>query len=336
LFDERWPTEAEELADALEAVLTRYCAPDVLRAADDAGGSPESVDSLQRLDQALGEFGLWELPNEPYLLTRAAVSLGAHLAPVPFVSAVPAKVVLGEAGVANGVDRAVVPAGLPRLLVSVDDEELGIVATPDNPRRSAAGEEVVLVENVAEQPVPIDVDADAIRAWGFLLEAARLVGAAQALIRYGVSYVSDRNQFGVPVGSFQGVSHPLAEAATSVQAADLLTRHAAYLADSDGAVPLFHAAMAAAKARAASRQAAATVHQALGGYGFTVEADCQLYSRRIRAWTAAMPDPAPSLAKLARTLTDPASRHQITDLWQFDQGFTLPGWARRIRSAGTP
>lgn len=328
MFDERWPADAEEFGAALEAVLVRYCPPDMLRATDDADGSPESVDSLQRLETALAEFGLWDLPSEPYLLTRAAVSLGANLTPVPFVSAMPAQVVLGEAGVANGIDRPVVPAGLPRLLVSLSGGGLGIVATPDNARRSAAGERVVVADTVAAQPASIDGDADAIRAWGFLLEAARLVGAAAALIRYGVSYVSDRRQFGVPVGSFQAVSHPLADAATAVQAADLLTRHAAYLADTDGAVPLFAAVMAAAKARAASRQAAATVHQALGGYGFTVEADCQLYSRRIRAWATAMPDPAPWLATLARTLTDSATRDQVTDLWQFDRGFTLPGWAR--------
>jgi hypothetical protein len=331
LFDERWPEEAEEFAAALDAVLVKYCPPDALRTADDAGGSPESADSQRRLEQALDAFGLWELPNEPLILTRAAVSLGANLTPVPFVSAVPAQVVLREAGVANGIDRTAVPAGLSRLLVSVGGDGLGIVATPNDSRVSAAGEDVVVISTLPGQPERIDGDADAIRAWGFLLEAARLVGAAQALLRYGVSYVSQRNQFGVPVGSFQGVSHPLADAATSVQAADLLTRHAAYLADSDGAVPLFPAVMAAAKARAASRQAAAMVHQALGGYGFTVEADCQLYSRRIRAWTAAMPDPTPWLAKLARTLTDPATRDQVTDLWQFDRGFALPGWARESR-----
>jgi hypothetical protein len=331
LFDERWPQEAEEFAAALEAVLAKYCPPDVLRAADDADGSPESVDSGQRLAGALDEFGLWELPNEPYLLTRAAVSLGAYLAPAPFVSAAPAQIILGETGVANGIDRAVVPVGLPRILVSLGGDGLGIVATPDDSRLSAAGERVVILDTVAVQPVPVGGDVDAIRAWGFLLEAARLVGAAHALIRYGVSYVSDRHQFGVPVGSFQGVSHPLAEAATSVQAADLLTRHAAYLADCDGALPLFPAVMAAAKARNASRQAAATVHQALGGHGFTVEADCQLYSRRIRAWTAAMPDPTPWLGKLARTLADPGTRDQVTDLWQFDRGFTLPGWAGESR-----
>lgn len=331
MFDERWPEEAQELAAALEAVLVKYCSTDLLRAADAADGSSESTDGFERLDEALAEFGLWELPDEPYLLARAAVALGANLTPVPFVSAAPAKVVLGETAVANAIDRAVVPAGLSRLLVTVDGHGLGIVAAPKNSRRSAAGETMVVVDVITEQPAPVDGDADAIRAWGFLLEAARLVGAAQALIRYGVSYVSDRRQFEVPVGSFQGVSHPLADAATAVQSADLLTRHAAYLTHDNGVAPLFAAAMAAAKARTASRQAAATVHQALGGYGFTVEADCQLYSRRIRAWTAAMPDPAPWLARLARTLADPQTREQVADLWQFDRGFTLPRWARESR-----
>jgi len=324
MFDERWPQEAEELADALAAVLAKYCPPEALRTLDNGDmESPGPVE--QQLDRALRDFGLWELPADPYLLTRAAMMLGAHLAPVPFVSTGPAYMLLGEAGVANGVDRAVVPAGLPRVAVLLDSG-LGIAPMPNAVRRSAAGERVVLVEDV--DPQACDGDADAMRAWGFLLESAQLVGAAHALIRYGVDYVGDRRQFGVPVGSFQGVSHPLADAATAVQAADLLTRHAAYCAAEDGAVPLFAAAMAAAKARTAARQAAATVHQALGGYGFTLEADCQLYSRRIRTWSAAMPDPGPWLAQLARTLADPATRDRITDLWQFDRGFVLPGWAR--------
>ncbi len=323
MFDERWPHEAEELSDALTALLAKYCAPEALRAMDTA----EGVGSVERLDRVLRDFGLWALPPDPYLLTAASVALGAHLAPMPFVSAMPASVLLGESGVANGVDRPVVPAGLSRVAVSMGSG-LGMAALPARVRRSAAGERVVLVDGVA--PGACDGDVDAMRAWGFLLESARLVGAGHALIRYGVAYVTERRQFGVPVGSFQGVSHPLADAATAMQAADLLVRHAAYLGATDGAVPLFAAVMAAAKARKASRQAAATVHQALGGYGFTVEADCQLYSRRIRAWSAAMPDPGPWLARLARTLTDPATRDQVTDLWQFARGFTVPRWAREI------
>lgn len=325
MFDERWPQEAEELADALAAVLTKYCATDALRVLD--SGQPEAVGVVEQVDQALRDFGLWDLPTDPYLLTRAAVTLGAHLAPVAFVSATPASVLLGEQGVANGVDRQVVPAGLSKVAVALGSG-IGIAPLAGAARRSAAGERVVLVGDI--DPQACDGDADAMRAWGFLLESAQLVGAAQALIRYGVDYVANRRQFGVPVGSFQGVSHPLAEVATAVQAADLLVRHAAYLAAADGAVPLSAAVMAAAKARTASRQTAATVHQALGGYGFTIEADCQLYSRRIRAWSAAMPDPGPWLAQLARTLADPTSRDEITDLWQFDRGFSLPRWAREI------
>lgn len=325
MFDERWPTEAEELADALAAVLVKYCAPDVLRAM--GARSDGGEDRLTQLTAALGDFGLWDLPMQPYLLTRAAVTLGGHLAPVHFVSSTPARVVLGEADIANGVDRSAVPAGLARIAIACDGG-IGIIDAPPDVRVSAAGESLVIVDTDAAQANPVAGDVDALRAWGFLLEAARLVGAAQALIRYGVGYVSDRRQFGVPVGSFQGVAHPLVEAATAVQAADLLTRHAAYVADTDGVLPLSAAVMAAAKARTASRQVAATVHQALGGYGFTVEADCQLYSRRIRSWTAAMPDPGPHLGELARTLADPQARNTVTDLWHFDRGFALPRWAR--------
>ncbi|OBK88437.1 acyl-CoA dehydrogenase family protein [Mycolicibacter sinensis] len=322
MFDERWPEEAEELADALDGILVKYCSPAALRVME-ADGS-ESTDRREDLDQALQKFGLGDLPAEPCLLTRAAVSLGARLAPVPFVSATPARVILDESDVANGVDRATIPSGLPRAVVA-SGGRVAIADVAGEIRRSASGERLVVIGDLTGQAV--DADVDALRAWGFLLEAAQLVGAAKALLRYGVGYVSERHQFGVPVGSFQGVAHPLAETATALQAADLLTRHAAYLADCDGAVPLFAAAMAAAKARTASRFAAGTVHQALGGYGFTVEADCQLYSRRIRAWTAAMADPMPTLGVLARTLSDPATRDQVTDLWQFDRGFALPRWA---------
>jgi hypothetical protein len=322
MFDERWPQEAEELAEALGAVLAKHCPPDLLRDLDAPSTRGEGFDELV---QALDDFGLWELPAEPMLLVRTAVTLGEHLAPVPFVSATPACVVLGEQAVANGVDRDVVPGGLDRVAVALADG-VGVAPTAGRMHRSAAGESVVVLAGL--DPEPVGEDVDALRAWGFLLEAAQLVGAAKALLRYGVSYVAQRRQFGVPVGSFQGVAHPLANAATAVQAADLLTRHCAFLAEIGAAPPLFAAAMAAAKARAASRLTADTVHQALGGYGFTVEADAQLYSRRIRTWSAAMPDPGPWLADLARALADPATRDSVTDLWQFDRGFTLPRWAR--------
>jgi hypothetical protein len=190
MFDERWPQEAEELSDALAALLAKHCTPETLRALEIA--EPEPGGPAKELDRALRDFGLWELPPDPYLLTRAAITLGAHLAPAPFVSATPARVLLDETGVANGVDRPMVPAGLSRVAVAMAPG-LGIAPLPNMVRRSAAGERVVLVGDV--DPQACDGDADAMRAWGFLLESARLVGASHALIRYGVDYVADLWQF---------------------------------------------------------------------------------------------------------------------------------------------
>lgn len=333
MFDERWPEEAEELAHALGDILAKECTTEALRTAE--AGEAENYGRIDRLDAALDEFGLWDLPADPYLLARTATQLGAHLAPVPFFSATPAIVLLGQRGVANGVDRRSIPATLGHTAV-LTTTGVEVIATPKTTRRSSGGELVtVLPDDPAAHhvdAVPTSADPDAFRAWGFLLESARLVGAAQALIRYGVEYVSGRKQFGQLIGAFQAVSHPLADAATAVVAADLLTRHATYLTaqrGTDDGPPLFAAAMAAAKAKKSARQAASTVHQVLGGYGFTIEADCQLYSRRIRNWTATMPDPGPTLAVLARTVIDPRTRASVTDLWQFDKGFSLPQWALR-------
>ncbi|MGW8815610.1 acyl-CoA dehydrogenase family protein [Gordonia terrae] len=327
MFDERWPQECDELAEALGAVLDKYCTADDLRDAQNQDG--EDFGRPPRLGAALDDFGLAELPSDdPLLLTRAAAELGRRLAPVDFVSVTPVTVAAGLAGVANGVDRSVVPAGVSRAVVVGADGELAIVELDGaTPRRSSGGEPVKLVAGAPVSDETITARADDLRSWGLLLEAARLTGAAEALLRYGVKYVGERHQFGRPVGSFQGVAFPLADAATAVSAADLLVRHAAYLAAEDGAPSLVHAAMAAAKARQAGRRTASTVHQALGGHGFTIEADCQLYSRRIRAWTGEMPDTSPILTDMARRLVDPERRAEITDLWNHDSGFTLPHWA---------
>jgi len=81
MFDDRWPEEAEELAAALAAILTKECTPETPREAESADGN------IERLDSTLSDFGLWDLPADPYLFVRAAIELGNHVAPVPFVSA---------------------------------------------------------------------------------------------------------------------------------------------------------------------------------------------------------------------------------------------------------
>jgi acyl-CoA dehydrogenase len=64
------------------------------------------------------------------------------------------------------------------------------------------------------------------------------IGAAEEVIRRTVAYVSDRRQFGVPVGSFQAVKHILANAYSEMEFARGLAHHVAWRLDHDDEPPL--------------------------------------------------------------------------------------------------
>lgn len=110
--------------------------------------------------------------------------------------------------------------------------------------------------------------------------SAECVGVCQRALEMTVSYVKDRKQFGVPVGSFQAVSHRCAEMLLHTESARSALYGAAWAAD---AAPERLPA-AASLAKAVSAEAAVSVTssaiQAHGGIGFTWEADVHwLYKR---------------------------------------------------------
>ncbi len=124
-----------------------------------------------------------------------------------------------------------------------------------------------------------------------VLTAGALVGLAGAALELGVEYAKQRQQFGVPIGSFQALAHRLADVATAVEGAQLLAREAAWAADEGEADATSLARMAFLfAARAAQDTSAAALH-VHGGYGFTLEYDVQLYLRRAKAWPLALGDP---------------------------------------------
>jgi alkylation response protein AidB-like acyl-CoA dehydrogenase len=115
-----------------------------------------------------------------------------------------------------------------------------------------------------------------------------LVGLAARSIEIGVEYVKERKAFGVPIGSFQAVSHGLADAATATEGASLLAREAAWSADAEAEperTPEL-AALAFGFSSDAAREASYRSEHYHGGYGFMLEYDIQLYFRRARAWPA--------------------------------------------------
>ncbi|MFM7062170.1 MAG: acyl-CoA dehydrogenase family protein, partial [Actinomycetes bacterium] len=101
-----------------------------------------------------------------------------------------------------------------------------------------------------------------------------------------VLYATERQQFGVPIGSFQAVKHHLADASLAVEFAQPLVLRAANslaLGDPDAAA---HVSMAKAKASEAAKGAVATSLQVHGAIGYTVEYDLHLYMKR--AWALAV------------------------------------------------
>jgi alkylation response protein AidB-like acyl-CoA dehydrogenase len=139
--------------------------------------------------------------------------------------------------------------------------------------------------------------AEARDDWRVLMAAA-LVGLARRALELGVDYAKARYQFGVPIGSFQSLQHRLADVATLVDAAALLTRHAV---TEQRPFPE-RAAVAYVAAVRAARDAGGLSLHVHGGYGFMVEYDIQLYFRRASAWPLTLGDPADELVRLAALL----------------------------------
>ncbi len=105
---------------------------------------------------------------------------------------------------------------------------------------------------------------------GRITVAAQACGIAQASLDLAVRYAGGRNAFGGPIGRFQGVQFPIADVAAQLDAARLLTLHAAGLRDSGQP---HGAAGAKAKLFASSVavRAADVAVQTLGGYGYSAE-----------------------------------------------------------------
>jgi alkylation response protein AidB-like acyl-CoA dehydrogenase len=143
-----------------------------------------------------------------------------------------------------------------------------------------------------------EIHDGAVDEW-LVLTAAALVGIGHRALQLGVEYAKERHAWGVPIGSFQAISHPLADSATALDGARLLVHKAAWASDeqSDRAREL--AGMAFAFASDAARDATARSLHCHGGYGVMMEYDIQLYYRRARAWGRVFGDSARAFERVA-------------------------------------
>ena len=96
---------------------------------------------------------------------------------------------------------------------------------------------------------------------------------------------------GVPIGTLQGVSFPLADIAINVGGTRNLIRKAAWMHEYEPASRPELIPMAFATAARIADQGTATAVHVHGGIGVTIDADITLYFRRARGWSLLMGDP---------------------------------------------
>jgi alkylation response protein AidB-like acyl-CoA dehydrogenase len=227
-------------------------------------------------------------------LAALAEELGYACAAVPFAGTASVAAALSAAGSPEQIDRllpgliagetqaGVGPAGL---LADGGGAQVLIVLDGDQAR---------LVEGRAEPLTTVD----STRSYGAVGDAggerlgegagdrirvvlaAEVLGLCQRALEMTLEYVKDRKQFGVPVGSFQAVSHRCAQMLLHTESVRSTVYFAAWAADAEAERLPEAAALAAAAAVEAGREVTASAIQAHGGIGFTWEADVHwLYKR---------------------------------------------------------
>jgi butyryl-CoA dehydrogenase len=114
--------------------------------------------------------------------------------------------------------------------------------------------------------------------------AAQALGIAGGCLEEGIAYATQRHQFGRPIADFQAIQWMLADMATEIDAARLLTHRAAWLSHENRAVTK-SAAMAKLFASEAANRAAYKALQIFGGYGYTKDYAVERFFRDARITT---------------------------------------------------
>lgn len=174
-------------------------------------------------------------------------------------------------------------------LVPRADVELAAVPAVDRSRRLAT------VTWTPAGSTLVTGDPDVItraRRRGAFGTAAVLIGLARRMIDMTADYVKERQQFGVPIGSFQAVKHRMADALVLWSFARPLVHRAAWSLAVDDPSAAIDVAMAKASASEAAVEVARAALQCHGAIGYTVEHDLHLFFKRAHALAGSWGDAA--------------------------------------------
>jgi alkylation response protein AidB-like acyl-CoA dehydrogenase len=260
-------------------------------------------------------------------LTLVAEEIGRSLAPVPWIDHVCAARLLArlgalEADVVNGrqlaaLDPQVSSVGGVRLIPAGSIGDHVIIRDGDSVVRLAFATRPAKVDNIGRLPMawvdPAAADTRTVLASGShavsnylraldewrLLMAAALVGLVEETMTIAAEFAKTRYTLGVPISTLQGISHPLANMAITVQAGRNLARRAAWFLDNEPEErPELAPSAFVFMAEEAARAATMAVHIP-GGLGVSAEAAATAYLVRARGWPLAGGDPGASARQIA-------------------------------------
>lgn len=196
------------------------------------------------------------------------------------------------------------PGGLGAWRVATADAGIQPTSATDLTRRLAT----LVLDDVAAEPVRAPGTATeallAVRRRAGALLACEAVGIMQRALDLAAEHAKQRMQFGRPIGSYQGVSHPIADIYTALS----LTRSLAYRAawavgsaadDIDAAVTVAHLSAGDGAVRACE-----SAIQAMGGIGFTWDHPLHRFYKRAQAIAAFDGTARSRRAEIATALLD--------------------------------
>jgi len=265
--------------------------------------------------------------------------LGRSVAPVPFLPSVLASTLIERAGsreqrerwlpglacgeitgalgiAVDGTAELVIGAAGASVIVLVEEDRTARVLTPEQADVSpvASIDPTRATARVSASPDAGEALGDGVQAGvdcALVAVSSELVGVCEQALEATVAYVKERRQFGVPVGSFQAVSHRCAQMLLDTEKARSTTAYAAWTADADLERLPEAASMAKAAASDAGREVTASAIQAHGGIGFTWEADLHWLYKRAQIDAALLGGARRHRARLAGLLAGQAAASRV-------------------------
>jgi alkylation response protein AidB-like acyl-CoA dehydrogenase len=306
--------------DAVRDLLARECPPAVVRAAweNDDGRSGAAWRALAEMGvlgalapESAGGLGLTVL--DVVLIVEEA---GYAALPEPLVehALVAVPVLDGLSRAASGELTVTASLNDPYVLyaesadaIVVDDHDLLYVVDRADamltPSTSVdASRRLAWVEWDPATPIGDEADRHAAFDRGALGTAAQLIGLARRMLDLTVDYAKERQQFGVPIGSFQAVKHHLADARIAIEFARPLVYRAAWSVAEGDAESSIHVSMAKALASDAASLTARQALQCHGAIGYSYEYDLHLFMKRAWALAATWGDADWHRARVGRAI----------------------------------